>query len=144
MREIESAKLEGYLPGLSYLDTAQGGTPIASKLPHNLQEKWMSLGSQYKMNHQVVFPPFSYFTDFVCREAHTRNDPSFTLSLCDGNVSKPDYSMKRQGQLKSLVSANKTDLTRTNSRHHQQCFEQQARHRQAMSHSQKTLPPQTL
>ena len=71
----------------------------------------MSLGSQYKNNHQVIFPPFSYFTDFVCREAHTRNVLSFTLSLCAGNAAKPDYLMKRQGQSKSYVSANKTEIS---------------------------------
>lgn len=93
------------------MDTARGVTPIVNKLPHNLQEKWMSLGSQYKINHQVVFPPFSYFADFVCREAHTHNDPSFTLSLYAGNTTKPDYLLKRQGHPKSLVSAKKAEIS---------------------------------
>lgn len=39
LKEIECAKLEGYLPGLSYLDTTQGVRPIINKLPHNRQEK---------------------------------------------------------------------------------------------------------
>lgn len=111
LKEIESAKFEGYLPGLSYLDTARGVTPIVNKLPHNLQEKWMSLGSQYKINYQVAFPPFSYFADFVCREVHTRNDPSFTLSLCASNATRPDYPVKRQGYSKGFVSANKTEIS---------------------------------
>lgn len=42
--ELESAKDNGYLPGLSYLDTARGVGPIVDKLPFHLQEKWMSIG----------------------------------------------------------------------------------------------------
>ena len=44
LMEVEAAKLDGYLPGLSYLDTSRGVHPIAEKLPYNLQEKWMSFG----------------------------------------------------------------------------------------------------
>lgn len=36
LRELESAKSEGYLPGLSYLDTARGVNPIVEKLPLGL------------------------------------------------------------------------------------------------------------
>ncbi len=60
LQEVVSAKHEGYLPGLLYLDTARGVAPIVDKLPHSLQEKWMTQGSQYKTTHQVAFPPFSF------------------------------------------------------------------------------------
>ncbi|KAI3372121.1 hypothetical protein L3Q82_006974 [Scortum barcoo] len=66
LTELNSAKSEGYLPGLSYLDTARGVNPIVEKLPHSLQEKWLAKGSQYKEQHCVSFPPFAYFTDFIC------------------------------------------------------------------------------
>ncbi|KAL7880692.1 hypothetical protein SRHO_G00029460 [Serrasalmus rhombeus] len=46
--EIEAAKCEGYLPGLSFLDTARGINPIVEKLPYNLQEQWMSQGFRYE------------------------------------------------------------------------------------------------
>lgn len=39
LQELESAKLEGYLPGLAYLDTSWGVNPIVEKLPYALQEK---------------------------------------------------------------------------------------------------------
>ena len=46
LMELLSAKEDEYLPGLSYLDTAQGINPIVEKLPPNLQEKWISAGSR--------------------------------------------------------------------------------------------------
>lgn len=36
--ELQSAKEDGYLQGLTYLDTAQCINPIVDTLPHNLQE----------------------------------------------------------------------------------------------------------
>lgn len=39
LRELESAKSDGYLPGLSYLDTARGVNPIVEKLLISLQER---------------------------------------------------------------------------------------------------------
>lgn len=53
LAELEAAKLDGYLPGLSYLDTACGVSPIAGKRPYNIQEKWISYGSKYKREHSV-------------------------------------------------------------------------------------------
>ncbi|KAI4874288.1 hypothetical protein NFI96_026210, partial [Prochilodus magdalenae] len=80
LKELEAAKTQGYLPGLSYLDTARGVNPIVEKLPFGLQEKWLAQGSLYKEQYHVSFPPFAFFTDFVCNEARRRNDPSFVLS----------------------------------------------------------------
>lgn len=95
MKELESAKLGGCLPGLAILDTSRAVKPIVEKLPYGLQEKWMTQGSLYKLEHHVQFPPFSFFTYFVCREAHGRNDPSFTLSSFTGlSAMKPDNLAK--------------------------------------------------
>lgn len=69
--KLQSAKEEKYLPGLAYLDTVRGINPMVDKLPHSLQEKWMSIGTRYKDEHNVHFPPFSLFTQFVCCEART-------------------------------------------------------------------------
>ncbi|KAL4000683.1 acetylcholinesterase [Sarotherodon galilaeus] len=76
--ELQAAKLDGYLPGLSYLDTARGVHPIVEKLPFHLQEKWTMVGSKFKEDHNVSFPPFAFFVEFVKRQAKARNDPSFT------------------------------------------------------------------
>lgn len=78
--EIDSAKSEGYVPGLLYLDTARGIHPIVDKLPFGLQEKWMTYGTKYKQEHLVSFPPFSVFAAFIKNEASMRNDPSFRSS----------------------------------------------------------------
>lgn len=121
LRELESAKSEGYLPGLSYLDTARGVNPIVGKLPYNLQEKWLAHGSQYKEQHNVSFPPFAFFTDFVCNEARRRNDPSFTLSTFptvsmssshrfSTDSPRPERLEKRSGYIKGHVSAHKTEV----------------------------------
>ena len=109
LQEMESAKLEGYLPGLNYLDTPRGVAPIVDKLPHSLQEKWMTQGSQYKAIYRVAFPPFSYFCDFVCREARARNDPSFALLSGNQGVPKPEQPVKRH--TKSSVHAHKTEVS---------------------------------
>ncbi|KAK3545643.1 hypothetical protein QTP70_008781 [Hemibagrus guttatus] len=109
LQEVESAKHEGYLPGLTYLDTARGVAPIVDKLPYSLQEKWMAQGSQYKTVHQVAFPPFSFFCDFICREARTRNDPSFALASGINSVLKLEQPVKRQ--VKSPVYAHKTEVS---------------------------------
>lgn len=114
LRELESAKLEGYLSGLAILDTSRGVNPIVEKLPYGLQEKWMTQGSLYKLKYNVQFPPFSFFADFVCKEAHIRNDPSFTLGSSTGlSTMKSDNLVKTYTNLKGHVSAYKTDITTT-------------------------------
>lgn len=79
LSEVEAAKRDGHLPGLAYLDTSRGVNPIIEKLPHNIQEKWISFGSKYKREHHISFPPFYVFVNFIRTEAKTRTDPSFNL-----------------------------------------------------------------
>ncbi|XP_075683153.1 uncharacterized protein LOC142651849 [Rhinoderma darwinii] len=81
LMELEVAKAEGDLLGLAFLDTARGVNPIIQKLPYNLQEKWVTHGSRYKQIHNVPFPPFSVFVEFITQQARIRNDPSFDLTL---------------------------------------------------------------
>jgi len=108
LQEVESAKQEGYQPGLTYLDTACGVAPIVDKLPYSLQERWMSQGSQYKSAYQVAFPPFSFFCEFICNEVRTRNNPSFALSSGIPSVLKQEQPFKRQ--MKSQVYTHKTEV----------------------------------
>lgn len=60
--ELESAKQDGYLPGLRYLDTSKGVSLILDKLPFNLQENWRTQGTRYKRT-QGRLSPFL----FLCR-----------------------------------------------------------------------------
>ncbi|KAL0168120.1 hypothetical protein M9458_036342, partial [Cirrhinus mrigala] len=89
LQELSAAKQDGFLPGLAYLDTARGVAPVVDKLPYNLQEKWMFYGSQVKQEHDIPFPPFSVFVDFIHRQAKARNDPSFTISPTTAKKDKP-------------------------------------------------------
>lgn len=77
--EFQTAKEDGYLPGLACLDTARCINRIVEILPHYLQERWISCGMKYKEENNATFPPFWYFTNFICYEVKARNDPSFAI-----------------------------------------------------------------
>lgn len=107
LMEFLSAKEDGYLPGLAFLDTSRGISPIVEKLPYALQEKWITRGSKFKNEHDGFFPPFSFFVEFVYCEAETRNDPSFAIP----NSSNPPVKEKagyRTGKVP--ISVHKTDV----------------------------------
>lgn len=108
LMEFLSAKEDGYLPGLAFLDTSRGISPIVEKLPHALQEKWITRGSRFKDEYDGCFPPFSFFADFVYYEAETRNDPSFAIPNSSGPPVK-DKTGYRSGKVP--VSVHKTDVT---------------------------------
>ncbi|XP_054867909.1 uncharacterized protein LOC129347292 [Amphiprion ocellaris] len=103
LMEIQGAKEEGYLKGLSYLDTARGIGPIIEKLPYGIQDKWLTVGSRYKEEYKGQFPPFDYFTSFICNEACRRNDPSFLFSR----------SHERQHEALSRSFGNKISVHKT-------------------------------
>lgn len=104
--ELQCAKADGALPGLAYLDTARGVRQIVEKLPFNLQERWTTVGTQYKESHSVSFPPFSVFVQFVQQQAKMRNDPSFATSSCNAQASTRSEKYNR----KATVSVHKTDV----------------------------------
>lgn len=111
--EIQAAKSGGLLPGLAYLDTSRGVNPIVEKLPYGLQERWITLGSIYKEEHNASFPPFNYFVSFISKQAKTRNDPSFAFSSsCTNSQVKQDKHARQYNNPKT-VSVRKTELTDT-------------------------------
>ncbi|XP_038153297.1 uncharacterized protein LOC119791326 [Cyprinodon tularosa] len=111
LMELEAAKLDGDLPGLTYLDTARGINPIVQKLPYNMQEKWLSHGSRFKEVYNAPFPPFGYFVDFVCQQAKMRNDPSF--SLIPGRTELPvmGKSAPKFGSQRPPISVHKSEVS---------------------------------
>ncbi|XP_062415794.1 uncharacterized protein LOC119194889 [Pungitius pungitius] len=113
LMELLSAKEDGYLPGLSYLDSPRGIKTIVEKLPPNLQEKWLSAGSNYKENYGVCFPPFTFFTDFVHKQAKARNDPSFALTESSRTQYRSERLIARQDGMKAAISVHKTDVSTT-------------------------------
>ncbi|KAL3969206.1 hypothetical protein ACER0C_029163 [Sarotherodon galilaeus] len=108
LQEIECAKDGGYLPGLSYLDTAHGVNPIVEKLPYGLQEKWIATGAKYKEEHKVAFPPFSVFSKFVKQQAKIRNNPSFVITAPANTSFKKEKSFR--GSNRQVISVHKTDI----------------------------------
>ncbi|XP_056385784.1 uncharacterized protein LOC130281981 [Hyla sarda] len=111
--EIEAAKSSGYLPGLSYLDTARGVDPIIEKLPFNLQERWVTQASRYKKEQRVAFPSFAFLAEFIVDQAETRNDPSFAF-LNKRTASSPKVEQKHPTPYKerrATVSVRKTEVS---------------------------------
>ncbi|KAK0131205.1 hypothetical protein N1851_034110 [Merluccius polli] len=106
--ELECAKEEGYLQGLAFLDTAHGVNPIVEKLPYSLQERLITMGSKFKEDHGIAFPPFTLFSQFVRRQAKVRNDPSFAFNTSNSNV--PPKAAVKPGY-KAQVSVHKTEVT---------------------------------
>ncbi len=109
LMELQGAREEGYLRGLAYLDTARGIGRIVEKLPHGLQEKWLSVSSRFKENNNGYFPPFDYFADFICQEARWRNDPSFIFLCASNNGPRSDRVVSNNYGRK--ISVHKTDIS---------------------------------
>lgn len=105
--ELQAAKQDGYLPGLTYLDNARGINPIVEKLPYFLQEKWLSHSMKYKEQYNASFPPFWYFVSFVCYDAKTRNDPSFTIA----GPLKGEKFLSKQTHQRMPISIHKFDVS---------------------------------
>ncbi len=108
--EIQGAKEDGYLTGLSYLDTSRGIAPVVDKLPYGLQDKWVTSGSWYKEGNYGRFPPFEYFCNFVCCEAKKRNDPSFMHQSSATTTAKPNRPIVKSFQTNKPISVHKTDV----------------------------------
>ncbi|XP_024118967.1 uncharacterized protein LOC112140289 [Oryzias melastigma] len=109
LTEILGFKEDGYLIGLSYLDTSRGILPLVGKLPYNLQEKWLSAGSRYEEDNNGHFPPSWYFCEFVCYEAKKRNDPSFINQKNVAAFSKQERTTFRKNDRTFTVQ--KTDFS---------------------------------
>ena len=102
LSEVEGLKRDPkYSTTLSYFDAAVGVNPIIRKLPHNLQEKWTTCATNYKRKHQVPFPPFSVFAEFVHNQSVIRNDPSFCFE--DAVHQKPAGALHVQNKKEVLV-----------------------------------------
>ncbi|XP_030582792.1 uncharacterized protein LOC115778696 [Archocentrus centrarchus] len=108
--EVETAKNEGYLSGLNFLDSARGINSIVEKLPHYLQESWVAQGTRYKQEHLVHYPPFSFFVNFINYHAEMKTDPSFSLESSSAAPPKSERTLEKQWKAKFPVSANKTEI----------------------------------
>lgn len=48
------------------------------------------MGSKYKEDYRVSFPPFKFLVDFVHQQAKMRNDPSFSLTTIQKESRRPN------------------------------------------------------
>ena len=90
---------------LAYYDTSSGISPIVSKLPYALQEKWTSRAFQFKRRFGVSYPPFPVFVAFIQEMSSMRNDPSFVYHPT-GN--KAQMSTSSSPQKQRNIAAKKT------------------------------------
>ncbi|XP_056017291.1 uncharacterized protein LOC130053762 [Ostrea edulis] len=111
LSEIQCVKANPlYSSVLAMYDSSTGVNQIVSRLPTNLQEKWSSRANTYKNQHGMLFPPFSYFVNFIYDMAKWRTDPSFQYNT--STLSSQKQSANNQPQIR--VNARKTELS-TNS-----------------------------
>lgn len=78
-----------YTQLLSYYDSSAGIIPIMHKLPTHLQGKWCNKATKCKRAHDVGFPPFNVFCDFVKDMSLMLNDPGLTYSVESSTTSRP-------------------------------------------------------
>lgn len=110
--ELQYAKDESYLTGLSFLDTSRGINPIVEKLPYSLQESWVKQGSKYKKDYNASYPPFSYFVQFVNNHAEMKTDPSFVLQGHSTPSPKFDKTQVKQTKYRVPIAVNKTEINK--------------------------------
>lgn len=91
LMEIQGAEDDGFLAGLSYLNTSQGIGPTVDKLQYWLSNKWLSPGSFHIEQYNGQCPPFEYFIT-LCYEAKKRNDQHFIRQGSSITATRPDKS----------------------------------------------------
>ncbi|XP_069114175.1 uncharacterized protein [Argopecten irradians] len=110
--EIESLKEDDKFKSLlGYFDSSAGVSPIVSKLPHNLQERWTNAAVKFTRSNRVTFPPFSFFTEFLRDLSKVKNNPSFLYD--QPNTTKNDKPVQRNLQDRKNISVRKTNADTT-------------------------------
>jgi hypothetical protein len=98
LSEIEAAMENPALRDvLAYFNSSTGIMPIVSKLPYNLQERWVTHATEYKRRCKVSFPPFTYFVQYVNDMARMKNDPSLQLQVPVYNANVKKTTLKPAG-----------------------------------------------
>ncbi|KAK7093723.1 uncharacterized protein [Littorina saxatilis] len=79
--EIQCAKENPKLSLLFALyDSSAGVNSIVCKLPHAIRQKWITQASNYKQQHGVPFPPFTFLVEFLRNVSKVYNDPAFRFA----------------------------------------------------------------
>ncbi|XP_062612368.1 uncharacterized protein LOC134274127 [Saccostrea cucullata] len=115
VEEIASVKRQSQYASLfGYFDSPTGINPIVTKLPTSLQDKWTAEATKYKKRESAIYPPFTFFINFLKDMARMKNDPSFNYSCSDGE--KPYVNHPKNFQKTTVVAARKTE-TQSSSNH---------------------------
>ncbi|XP_031747764.1 uncharacterized protein LOC116406890 [Xenopus tropicalis] len=109
--ELLAAKNEGCFLGLGNLDSARGIEDLVKKLPDSLKRKWASHGTKYKEIHNVLFPPFSYFVQFISQQAKMYNDPGFAQTFQTFGDNKPEKYRYKNTPQRSSIRVHKTEVS---------------------------------
>ncbi|XP_056022091.1 uncharacterized protein LOC125651089 [Ostrea edulis] len=126
LTEIESVKENPtYAILVSYFDSSSGVIPIINKLPHGLQEKWVSQTARYKKQFDVPFPPFGFLFNFIRELSTMKNDLALQYECSESSSTSKKRQQESKGTTGSpSVHSRKTELagegeenkTNTNSR----------------------------
>ena len=112
LSEVESLKEDtDYGLLLSYYDTSAGINPIVAKLQTGLQEKWTNHAVKYITTHDVHFPPFSEFAQFIRNTIKIKNNPCFMYGLIPTVAQPQTFSKDKTAPTREQVSFRKTEVT---------------------------------
>lgn len=109
LMEVESLKeTPKHSSLLASYDSSVGINPIVVKLPYHLQNKWMGKAMKHKLEHNAVFPPFTFFVKFIREQAVMLNDPSFIFEA----PSSKNQNLKEERVTKNVrhISTHKTAI----------------------------------
>lgn len=118
--EIDSLKENPtYSTLLAYFDSSSGVNPIVAKLPHSIQEKWITEASNHKLRSGTPYQAFPVFVAFLEKITRIKNDPSLQFETAqDANRCEQlrAFPGRTQGRKNSpTVSAFKTQVRVQNS-----------------------------
>ncbi|KAK0145244.1 hypothetical protein N1851_015866 [Merluccius polli] len=87
-------------------------SPLSKSCPSIYKRNGFPLGSSYKLQHKISFPPFEVFVDFIRQQALIRNNPSFKCIGLAEVPPKADKTLGYQTDRRKYLST-KTDILRT-------------------------------
>ena len=118
--EIEATKADPkFGPLLSYLDTSSGTNPIVTKLPVNFRDRWIGHAVQNCDRHEVYFPPFNKFVNFLRTESRVCMNPYFAYDIVTNTVSSSaSEAIWKSAQAKEQICARKTNVDQCRSASH--------------------------
>lgn len=108
LAEIESTMdNHTYIDVLGYYNSSTGVKPIVQKLPYHLQNRWTQRASRYMKEHGVLYPPFTFFCQFIQEVSSMLNNPCFSYDKPKDNLF--DKNTNKQNKKSPLTSC-KTEV----------------------------------